>query len=295
MELVCEPVFDYGEIPATLGAGGRTEPHRGRHRRRRRRCGCTPTCPSASKAGGSGPAAPCGSATGSSARCRGPTAWPDRTTSTTRTRRIDTTVRFWRDWLDTGADPRPPVAQPDPTLGAGDQGSHLHADGRDRRRPHDVVARDARWRAELGLPVQLAARLDVHAAGAALAEPRLGGRRVHAVRRRPRGQRRRRPADHVRDRRPARPDGVDARPPERVRRGASRSGSATAPSTSARTTSSGPPSTRSCCTRAAASASRGGCGRSSRRRPSARRASGASPTRASGRRAASRSTTCRRS
>ena len=192
-----------------------------------------------------------------------------------------------------GPDPRPPVARPDPALGAGDQGAHLHADGRDGRRAHDVVARDARRRAQLGLPVQLAARLHVHAAGAALAEPRLGGRRVHAVHRRSRGQRGRRPADHVRDRRPARPRRSRRWPTSAGTPAPAPSGSATARSISARTTCSAPPSTRSCCTPAAASASPAGSGRSSRRRPSARRPCGGSPTRASGRPAASRSTTCR--
>ena len=62
------------------------------------------------------------------------------------------------------------------------------------------------------------ARRHLHAAGAALAQPRLGGRGVHAVRRRPRAQRRRRDADHVRDRRPARPHRVHARRPLGVRR-----------------------------------------------------------------------------
>ena len=73
-------------------------------------------------------------------------------------------------------------------------------------------------------------------------------------------------ADHVRDRRAARPHRVHARRAVRLRRGPSGARSATARSTSARTTSSGPRSTRSCCTRGAASACRGGCGRSSRRR-----------------------------
>ena len=74
-----------------------------------------------------------------------------------------------------------------------------------------------------------------------------------------------------------------------------RSGSATAPSTSDRTTSMAPSSTRSCSTRAGASVCRAGSGRSSRRRRSAPPPSGTSPTRGSGRRAASRSTTCPRS
>ena len=191
--------------------------------------------------------------------------------------------------------PGSPVPGADPAFGAHHQGAHLHADRCDRRRADDRAAGDAWWRAELGLPLQLDARLHLHAAGAALAEPRLGGRRVHAVRRRSRTERRRRHADHVRDRRPSRPDGVDPRPPERLSPAPVRCGSATAPSTSARTTCSAPSSTRSCCTPSAASACPAACGPSCRPRPSARPRSGASPTRASGRRGGSLSTTCRRS
>ena len=188
-------------------------------------------------------------------------------------------------------DPRSPLARADPALCARDQGSHLHADRRDGRGAHDVAARDARRRAQLGLPLHLDPRRHVHAAGAALAQPRLGGRRVHAVHRRPRARRRRLAADHVRDRRAARPDRVDASTSSRATPARARCGSATARSTSARTTSTAPRWTRSCCTRAAASGSRGGCGRSWRPRPRTPRACGASPTRGSGRRAASRSTT----
>ena len=112
-----------------------------------------------------------------------------------------------------------------------------------------LAARDARRGAQLGLPLHLDPRLDLHPAGAALPQPGLGGRRVHAVRRRPRAERRRRAADHVRDRRPARPDRVHPRRPLRLRGREARCGSATAPSTSARTTCSAPRSTRSCCTR----------------------------------------------
>ena len=112
----------------------------------------------------------------------------------------------------------------------------------------------------------------VHAAGPALPQSGLGGRRVHAVRRRPRAQRGRRPADHVRHRRPAGPHRVDAGRPLRLRRAPARCGSATAPSTSGRTTSSERCWTRSCSTPGAASACPDGSGRSSRRRPSARSA-----------------------
>ena len=147
------------------------------------------------------------------------------------------------------------------------QGPDLHADRSDGRGRDDVTARDPGRRAQLGLPLHVDPRLDVHAAGAALPQPRLGGGRVHAVHRRPRDQRGRRAADHVRHRRAPRPDRVDARRPHRLRGRAARCGSATARSTSARTTSSAPRSTRSCSTRAAASGCRAGCGRSSRPRP----------------------------
>ena len=113
---------------------------------------------------------------------------------------------------------RSPVAGADPALGARDQGPHLHADRRDRRRPHHLAAGDPGRRAQLGLPLLVDPRLDVHAAGAALAEPRLGGRRVHAVRRRPRAERRRLAADHVRHRRSPRPHRDDARRPLGLRR-----------------------------------------------------------------------------
>ena len=113
---------------------------------------------------------------------------------------------------------RSPLARADRALGAGDQGPHVHADRRDGRRAHDVAAGDAGWRAQLGLPLHLDPRLDLHAAGAALPEPGLGGRRVHAVRRRPRAERRRGAPDHVRDRRAPRPDRVHARRALRVRR-----------------------------------------------------------------------------
>ena len=106
--------------------------------------------------------------------------------------RIAATTRFWRAWLERRPHPRPPLARPDPALGAHDQGPDLHADRRDGRRADDLAARDAGRRAQLGLPLHLDARHDLHAAGAALAQPRLGGRRVHAVRRRPRADRGRR-------------------------------------------------------------------------------------------------------
>ena len=116
-----------------------------------------------------------------------------------------------------GAHARPPLRGPDPALGARDQGHDLHAHRRDGGRAHDLAARDARRRAQLGLPLHLDARRHLHPAGAALAQPRLGGRRVHAVRRRPRADRGRLAADHVRDRRPPRSDRVHPGRPLRIR------------------------------------------------------------------------------
>ena len=60
------------------------------------------------------------------------------------------------------------TAAADPALGADDQGADLHADRGDGRGADDVAAGDARRGAQLGLPLHLDPRLDVHASGAAL-------------------------------------------------------------------------------------------------------------------------------
>ena len=79
VELVCEPVFDYGRDAGRVDAGRRRPPHRRRDRRRRRRSGCAPTWRSASRATGCAPATCCARASGCSARCRGRRAWPSPT------------------------------------------------------------------------------------------------------------------------------------------------------------------------------------------------------------------------
>ncbi len=234
-------------------------------------------------------------ASGPTARSRGPSSSRCPPTPTRRKQRIAHDDALLALLAGQGAHPRPPLARPDPALGPGGQGTDVHADRRDGGGAHDVAPGDPGRRAELGLPLHLDPRLDVHAAGAPLPEPRLGGRRVHAVRRGRRAERRRRAADHVRDRRPARPDGVDARPPLRVRRRTPRAD---------RQRRLRPASERRLRRRARLdppphppeqAPARAACGRSSRRRRNARPACGESPTRASGRRAASRSTTSRRS
>ena len=295
VELVCEPVFDYGRDPAEWTLVG-DDRHTADATRRRR-----PADPAAHRHG---------------ARHRGqPRARPPRPARGRgavllavvggrpglpgRRRRREGAARghdaLLAQLATPGAGPRPSLARAAPALGADHQGPHLHADRGDRGRADDVAARDAGRRAQLGLPLHVDARRDVHAAGAALARPRLGGRRLHAVRRRPRAQRRRRAADHVRHRRPARPDRDDARPPHRLRRRAPgpdrQRRLRPAPERRLRRGARlGLPAHAAQRAPAAAPlADRAGAGRVRHAR------SGASPTRGSGRRAASRSTTSRRS
>ena len=217
IELVCEPVFDYGREPAAWALVGDDAPHRGRDRRR-------PDDPSPLRPR----ARHRGQPRARAAHARGGTARVLRAVLGRGARRAGERRRGRGE--DGGDDallarlarprahPRPPLPRPDPALGAGDQGPDLHADRRHGRGAHDVAAGDAGRRAQLGLPLHLDARHHLHAAGAALAQPRLGGRRVHAVRRRRRADRGRVAADHVRDRRPSRSDRDDPRRPLRLRR-----------------------------------------------------------------------------
>ncbi len=120
------------------------------------------------------------------------------------------------------------------------QGAHVRADRRHRRGAHDLAPRSARRRAELGLPLLLAARRDVHALLARQRRLHGGGARVARLAPAGGGRRPGRPPDHVRRRgraAPARvraalaprlrgveagPDrerGVEAAPARRLRRG----------------------------------------------------------------------------
>ena len=99
VELVCEPVFDYGRTPAEWTPGrGRagTSPTRAA---RASRSGCGPTSRSASRATGSAPGTCCRPATSATARCRGRKGSPRRPTWQRRDSRLDATTRFWRAWL----------------------------------------------------------------------------------------------------------------------------------------------------------------------------------------------------
>ena len=201
MELLCEPLFDYGRVPAewSLVDGGRhladatglgpdDPPRVGSRPRHRGDPRPGPPHASGRRAGVLRPLLGRGARhAGRRRRCGG------------EDRQHDTLLaRVAGSRSHSG----PSLPGPDPALGTHDQGLDLHAYGRDGRRADDVAAGDPGWGAQLGLPLHLDARHDVHAAGAALAEPRLGGRRVHAVRGRRRTDRGRLAADHVRDRRP---------------------------------------------------------------------------------------------
>ena len=71
--------------------------------------------------------------------------------------------------------PGPWAGAADPALSAHDQGPHVHADRSDGGGADHLAPGDPGRGAQLGLPLHLDARLDVHAPGAALPQSRLGG------------------------------------------------------------------------------------------------------------------------
>ena len=91
------------------------------------------------------------------------------------------------------------------------EGAHLRADRRHRGRADHVAARVDRRRAQLGLPLLLAARRDVHALLADDRRLHRGGVRVPRLAAPRRGRRSRAPADHVRTCRRAAPQRVRGR------------------------------------------------------------------------------------
>ena len=290
IELVCEPAFDYGRTPAewTLVEGNR-------HAADATGAGQTIRLQTDLALGVEGNRVRARHVLSAGEECycalSWAEGWPRRPTSPRPAppgRHHAVLARL----AGTGADARPPVARPDPALGPGHQGPHLHADRGNRGGAHDLAAGDAGRRAQLGLPLHLDARHHLHAAGPALPEPGLGGGRVHAVRRRPRADRDRRTPDHVRHRRPARPDGVHPRRPVRLRGRPTRADRQRsvrpAPERRVRRRPGLHPAAHPTqpTPAAAAVADRAVAG------PSAPPRCGANPTRASGRPAASPSTTC---
>ena len=133
IELVCEPVFDYGDIPAswTLVDGtGHTADATGAGQTLRLH-----TDMSIGVEGGRARARHT-LRVGDKIFCA--LSWADGLAVPGRRRRRRPPSRHHRGVLAglarQGPDPRPSLAAPDPALRAGDQGAHVHADGRDRRR-----------------------------------------------------------------------------------------------------------------------------------------------------------------
>ena len=218
VELVCEPAFDYGRDAGRVDARRRRPPRR--RRDRRRADDPPPVRPRARDRGQPRPrpARARRRATAPTALCPGPRSSPRRRTSTRQRRGSPRRSRFWRALARPGADPRPPLARPDPALGARDQGPDVHADRRDRGRADDVAARrrpggernwDYRytWMRDTTFTLQalhwlnLDWEADEFMQFVADLEPTEDGVA----------------ADHVRHRRPPRPDRVDARRPLRLR------------------------------------------------------------------------------
>ena len=108
----------------------------------------------------------------------------------TRRRRSRTTVSFWEEWA-VAVHVRGPLGRRRPPLAAHAEGAHVRADRRDRRGADDVAAGVDRRRAQLGLPLLLAARRDADAARVHPRRLRRGGGRVARLAA-PRDRRRRR-------------------------------------------------------------------------------------------------------
>ena len=221
VELVCEPVFDYGRVPAEWSLVGED-----RHTADASGAGQTIRLQTDMAVGIEGDRVRARHVVEQGDQIYCALSWAEELAVAAGRRRGQRPARGDDEvlaWVArAGPASRPPLPRSDPALGARDQGAHLHAHRRDGGGAHDLPAGDAGRRAQLGLPLHLDAGLDLHAPGAALPQPRLGGGRVHAVRRRPRAERRRGAPDHVRDRRPPGPDRVDAGRPLGLRRGAAR-------------------------------------------------------------------------
>ncbi len=129
------------------------------------------------------------------------------------------TGRFWQEWLKHGHVPGSSVALAPAAQRAHAQGAHLRPVGRDGRGRDDLAARDAGRRPQLGLPLQLDPRLDLHALGALHARLRRGGQRLLLLHRRRGRGRAGTAAGHVRDRRREQARGAGARSSLRLRPG----------------------------------------------------------------------------
>ena len=290
----CEPVFDYGTKQRALGV----------HRARATTTawpprpapisgsGCAPTC----GIGFEGPRATARHRMKEGEQLYCALYWsehpPPQTFEEAYERQV-WTAHHWQHWVDRGTFPDHPWRTHLQRSALTLKGLTYAPDRRADRGRDDLAAGDAAGRAQLGLPLQLDPRLDVHAVGALHARLRLGGQRLLLLhrrrRRRPRG-----PAGDVRARRRAATSRSRRSTTSAATRARGRCGSATTPTARRSTTSGARCSTPSTCTRARATRSTSASGRSSAARSRWRSRTGASPTAASGRSAASPSTSPRR-
>ena len=114
---------------------------------------------------------------------------------------LNRTSHFWRGWLADGTYPDHPWRYHLERSALALKGLTFMPTGALVAAPTTSLARDAARGTQLGLPLLLDARRLVHALGSARARAGLGGRRLHPIRRGSRAQRGRLAADHVRDHR----------------------------------------------------------------------------------------------
>ncbi len=186
-----------------------------------------------------------------SSRCRGPSTRAPQTYDEAYSRLVRT-ADYWQEWLAHGEFPDHPWRALPAAQRADAEGPDLRADRRDGRRGDDVAARDARRRAQLGLPLLAGSATRRSCSGASTRSASTG-----------------RPTTSSTSS-PTSPTATttcrsctgsaasasstehDARPPRRLRGRPAGARSATAPTTSSSTTSGARCSTRSTCTRSRA-------------------------------------------
>ena len=144
MEIVCEPVFDYGAHARDVVVDRRRRA-RGRCDRRRTD-GAAADRPVGRHRGRAhpGPARPQGRRADVLLAVVGRRPRGAGRRGRSRSSGSRRPWQFWRELARRRPHPRPPVPGPDPALGTDDQGPHLHAHGGDGRGADDLAPRDAR-------------------------------------------------------------------------------------------------------------------------------------------------------
>ena len=143
IELVCEPAFDYGRAPAewTMEGGDR-------HTADATGAGQTVRLRTDMAIGIEGDRVRARHVVKQGDQVYCSLSWSEELDSPQdideANARMAATQRFWRGWLGRARNIDHRWRAAHPALGAGDQGSHLHADRRHRGRPHHLAARDAR-------------------------------------------------------------------------------------------------------------------------------------------------------